>query len=129
MATELGERFGAQVPVPRADLLSLPGVSEYIAGAVRCFAWNLPEPLMDTNTVRVVGRLFGLEIRDSSRRSRRFRDLTAALVDPHEPRAYNYALLDLAEQVCMKKRQPGCAGCPVAPWCISARRAEPTPDE
>jgi len=118
MAAELMTHFDGQIPREKAELLSLPGVSEYIAGAVRCFAWNLPEPLIDTNTVRVVGRLFGLEVRDSSRRNRRFRKLITALVDPDEPRAYNYALLDLADQVCMKKRPPGCARCPVQKCCV-----------
>lgn len=121
MATELIEHFNGRVPRQRDDLLSLPGVSEYIASAVRCFAWNHPEPLADTNTVRVVGRLFGLEIKESSRRNRRFRDLLTELVDPGEPRAYNYALLDLADQVCTKKRPPECGRCPVAEWCIYGR--------
>ena len=119
MVGELMERFDGQVPREKADLLSLPGVSEYIAGAVRCFAWNLPEPLIDTNTVRVVGRLFRLGIKDSSRRNRHFRELIAALVDPVEPREYNYALLDLADQVCTKKRPSECERCPVSQWCAS----------
>ena len=118
MAAELMGRFEGRIPKSREDLLSLPGVSEYIAGAVRCFAWNLPEPLLDTNTVRVVGRLFGLEIKDSSRRSRRFRELIAAPVDRDNPRAYNYALLDLASQVCMKKQLPTCLECPVQKYCV-----------
>ncbi len=118
MATELVVRFGGQVPRSKNDLLSLPGVSDYIASAVRCFAWNLPEPVIDTNTVRVVGRLFGLEIKDSSRRNPHFRQLIAALLDPDEPRAYNYALLDLADRVCMKKRAPCCEICPAAQWCV-----------
>jgi len=118
MATDLMGRFDGRVPRERSDLLSLPGVSEYIAGAVRCFAWNLPEPLIDTNTVRVVGRLFGIETKDSSRRNRRFGELTTALLDPDEPRVYNYALLDLAEQVCMKKRPPDCRRCPIRRHCV-----------
>ncbi len=118
MAAMLSECCDGQVPQDKASLLALPGVSEYIAGAVRCFAWNLPEPLVDTNTVRVVGRLFGLEIRDSSRRNRRFQKLIEALVDQAEPRVYNYALLDLAEQVCTKKHQPDCERCPVRKHCV-----------
>lgn len=121
MTTKLIEHFGGQVPRGKADLLSLPGVSQYIASAVRCFAWNQPEPLIDTNTVRVIGRLFGLETKDSSRRNRRFRELITALVDPDEPRAYNYALLDLADEICMKKRPPECGWCPVQEWCVYAR--------
>lgn len=118
MAAELLNRFGGQVPCEKASLLSLPGVSDYIASAVRCFAWNLPEPLIDTNTVRIIGRLFGLETRDSSRRNQRFKQVISALVDPKEPRLFNYALLDLADQICMKKRPPLCQQCPVAVHCV-----------
>jgi A/G-specific adenine glycosylase len=117
MANELIDQYGGIIPRSKKDLLTLPGISEYIAGAVRCFAWNLPEPLLDTNTVRVTGRLFNLEIKDSSRRSHRFRELNAALIDPEQPRAYNYALLDLADQICMKKRPPECPVCPVRQYC------------
>ena len=118
MAADLMDRFHGRVPRKKTDLLSLPGVSEYITSAVCCFAWNQQQPLIDTNTVRVMGRLFGLEIKDSSRRNRRFRDLIAALVDPDEPQTYHYALLDLAERVCMKKRVPDCFKCPVRKYCV-----------
>lgn len=123
MATELVMRFDGRIPRDKSALISLPGVSDYIASAVRCFAWGFPEPLIDTNTVRVVGRLFGLETRDSSRRNRRFRQLIGALVDPSDPRAYNYSLLDLGEEVCVKKRDPDCHRCPVRASCLSAGEA------
>jgi A/G-specific adenine glycosylase len=126
VAKELMKRFEGQVPQEKADLLSLPGVSEYIAGAVRCFALNLPEPLIDTNTVRVTGRLFGLEIKDSSRRNRRYRQLITSLLDNDEPRTYNYALLDLAYLVCMRKRAPECFRCPVHEFCTYGSNATAT---
>ena len=56
----------------------------------------------------VMGRVLGLKIRDSSRRNRRFREQVAALVDREKPRAYNHALLDLANQACKKRPAPGC---------------------
>lgn len=118
MAAEIADRFDGQIPKEKDELLSLPGVSDYIASAVRCFAWNLPEPLIDTNTVRVIGRLFGLEIKDSSRRNRRFRELITTLLDLEQPRAYNYALLDLAYQICHKRRAPDCPRCPVQAYCL-----------
>lgn len=118
MSRYLRDRFDCQVPVATEDLLSLPGVSEYIAGAVRCFAWNMPEPLIDTNTVRIVGRLFGLEVKDSSRRNKRFRQLLAAMVSSDEPRAYNYALLDLAHEICLRRQLPKCSICPIQEYCI-----------
>lgn len=118
MAVCLMTRFGGEVPLEKDELLSLPGVSDYIASAVRCFSWNLPEALIDTNSVRIAGRLCGLEVKDSSRRNRRFREIIQALVDPERPRECNYALLDLAHQVCPKKK-PGCVECPVFRYCKS----------
>lgn len=117
LAADLMMRFGGRVPERKEDLLSLPGVSQYIAGAVRCFVWNKPEALVDTNIVRVVGRVFGLEVKDSSRRNRQYRELIGGLVDPVEPRAYNFSLLDLAEAVCTKRQPPACTQCPIVQWC------------
>lgn len=118
MAREIVKRFGGRVPEANEDLSSLPGVSDYIANAVRCFAWNYPETLMDTNTVRVIGRVFGLKTKDSSRRSQTFRNLLRSLVDLRNPRLFNYALLDLAALVCTKSRPPRCEVCPVSRWCM-----------
>lgn len=124
MAQEINTRFGGHIPTDKADLLSLPGVSEYIAGAVRCFAWDQPEVLMDTNTVRIAGRLVGWPVKDSSRRNTRFRRALELLVDPQEPRAFNYALLDLAHLVCHRRQEPRCQECPLAAWCDYASAKE-----
>lgn len=123
MTIELITRFNSEIPRSKEDLLSLSGVSEYIAGAVRCFAWNLPEPIPDTNTVRITGRLFGLEIKDSSRRNSLFKNLITKLVDPDEPRAFNYAQLDLADKVCTRKQAPDCLQCPLLRWCCYGNNA------
>lgn len=75
LAQVLATTYDGRVPIDKEKLISLPGVSDYIASAVRCFAWNLPEAIVDTNTVRVVGRLLGLETKDSSRRNQQVRKL------------------------------------------------------
>ncbi|HOS79771.1 MAG TPA: DNA-binding protein [Anaerolineae bacterium] len=117
MAQEITNRFDGRIPTEKAALLSLPGVSEYIASAVRCFAWDQPEALIDTNTVRIIGRLLGWPVKDSSRRNARFREALQTLVDPEAPRAFNYALLDLAHLLCHKRQPPLCGECPLASWC------------
>jgi len=118
LVLNITERFSGIVPESKEELMSLPGVSDYVASAVRCFAWNHPEAVIDTNTVRVVGRLYNLTTKDSSRRSTRFRNLIAELVDPKEPRMYNYALLDLADTICTKRRLPSHSLCPVLELCL-----------
>lgn len=117
---EVKNWHGGKVPETKAELLKLPGVSQYIAGAVLCFAHGKPEALIDTNTVRVTGRLFGLEAKDSSRRSRKFRQLIEQLISPYRPREFNFALLDLAAQVCKKRTPPQCSICPLRDMCHSA---------
>jgi A/G-specific adenine glycosylase len=121
MVQEIQQRFQGQIPENKEDLLSLPGVSNYIAGAVRCFAWNEPEVLLDTNTVRIIGRLPGWEVKDSSRRSSRFRQALEILIDRQNPRDFNYALLDLAHLICLKRQPPRCAECPLKQWCAFSR--------
>ncbi len=117
MADMIVNKFESKIPKDKSELISLPGISDYIACSVRCFTWNIAEPLRDTNTVRVIGRMYNLEIRDSSRRNSKFKELVAELVDPVEPRVYNFALLDLADQVCTRKEEPKCNECPLKNIC------------
>lgn len=100
MAIELEERFDGQIPDDFDILVLLPGISHYIASAVRCFASGHPDVLLDTNTVRVAGRLFGLAVTDSSRRSPLFRSVLEEIMDTEHPREFNFALIDFAALVC-----------------------------
>ncbi|GIV20582.1 MAG: DNA-binding protein [Armatimonadota bacterium] len=118
MAKQIVEKHGGTLPEDSAQLQSLPGISHYIASAVRCFAWGYPEALLDTNTVRIVGRLFGLRITDGSRRSRLFRSVLNRLLDKECPRDFNFALIDLGATVC-RSRNPACLSCPVRMYCSS----------
>ena len=118
MVDEIWNQFGSIIPQERELLLSLPGINDYIASAVRCFAWNYPDPIIDTNTVRIIGRIFGVETKDSSRRSRGIRLLTEKLIDQQDPAKFNYALLDLAHLICHKRVEPECVTCPVRPYCV-----------
>lgn len=127
MMNQINVRFAGQVPEEKTDLLSLPGVSGYVASAVRCFAWNLPDAIVDTNTVRITGRLFDLPVKDSSRRNALFRGLITTLVDPDKPRLYNFALLDLGAEICTKLQRPLCERCPVQKYCVYGSKMKSTP--
>lgn len=115
-ARRIVERHGGEIPADRGLLESLPGIGAYAASAVLSFAFNLPEPVLDANTVRLVGRLFGIGVTDSSRRSRRFRELAGRLVDRENPRFFNYSFLDLASTVC-RSGKPDCGVCPLSEVC------------
>ena len=120
MAQELHSRFNDRIPTKREELESLPGISHYIATAVRCFAFGYPDALLDTNTVRIIGRLLEIPVTDGSRRSKEFRVLLETLVDTQYPREFNFALLDHGALIC-RSRNPLCGECPVLQHCCYGR--------
>lgn len=100
------------VPTNYEQLISVPTVGPYIAGAVVCFTTNQPLTLIDSNIVRVVGRVFGLDLSGEARRKKPIIQAVTAVVDPVHPRDFYYALIDLAHIIC-RPRNPACADCPL----------------
>jgi A/G-specific adenine glycosylase len=130
LADELIDKFGGEIPEDKAALLSLPGVGDYIASSVRCFAFGQPDAIIDTNMMRVITRVFGIPFKDSLRRNRAFRALASRLVDPLKPVVYNFAILDLANQICTP-RSPDCPACPLLNICMYGQelmKNNPGPD-
>ena len=110
------------IPDQYLDLLALPGVGDYVASAVLCFSQQEARPLIDTNTVRVIGRYFGLKVHAGTRRLQSFRGLAQSLVPTGQAQAstYHYSLLDLAATVCRPAR-PQCYRCPLAAECRTSQ--------
>ena len=113
---------GAVVPTSRQVLRELPGVGEYIAGAIACFSTNQPEVILDTNIVRVLGRLSGTRVTDGSRRSVQFKRRLEQLVPRGDPKRFYFALIDLAALVCTPT-SPRCPACPLNFGCEFNARA------
>lgn len=122
LARKVVEEHNGRIPSDLSALKELPGVSDYIAGATRCFAWGHPEPILDTNIVRILGRLVGVRTNDTSRRDPKFRELAAQLIDLRFPRESNWALLDLGAKIC-KSAHPMCDICPIRAFCTFGRSA------
>jgi A/G-specific adenine glycosylase len=116
MANEIVAKHNGKIPEDFDALTSLSGISNYIASALRCFAFGYSDVLLDTNTVRVTGRILGLEISDSSRRSKQFRLALEKFIDTKHPRGFNWALIDFAALVC-KSRIPIHEQCPIRNYC------------
>lgn len=108
---------GGQVPDEPEELVKLPGVGRYTAGAVACFAYEKAVPAVDTNVKRVLQRAF--KPKDVWR-------LAGAVVPRDGKRAwrFNQALMELGALVCVA-RKPKCPECPVRRECrtFSASRS------
>jgi len=110
---DANDRFGGELPLDVEVLRTLPGVGDYVGAAIVCFADRQSEPLIDTNVVRVLGRIFGLRTDGEARRRADMRLLAQRSVYKPEPAAYHYGLLDFAARVCVA-RTPHCEKCPFA---------------
>lgn len=119
-ASYIVEKHEGRIPPDSESLMKIPGVGHYITAAIRCFAYNLPDAIIDTNVVRVITRVAGISVNDSLRRNRKFITFARQLVDPIKPREYNFALLDLANKICLP-RNPLTSRCPLEQICIFAR--------
>ena len=112
-----------RIPLEYDLLIDTEGIGPYIAGAVMCFAGNKPEPLIDTNTVRVIGRVFGLDLEGEARRRKEIREMIKTTTPLENPKEYYYCVIDLAHEIC-HYRQPACYRCPLTTICEFANNAE-----
>jgi A/G-specific adenine glycosylase len=112
---------GGQVPDDPAELVKLPGVGRYTAGAVACFAYEKSVPAVDTNVRRVIRRVF-LGDGKRGKREERIWQLAEALVprDGKKAWAFNQGLMELGATVC-SARKPRCKECPVVRDCKTGR--------
>ncbi len=117
IARVIVQNDGGNFPQDEAALLALPGIGPYTAAAVLSFAFNRAVPLVDANVARVLTRIFDDETPiDSAVGSRLLRQRAANLLNHREPRAYNSALMELGQTICIPGR-PNCPACPVRSCC------------
>jgi A/G-specific adenine glycosylase len=101
------------------ELMRLPGVGRYTAGAIASFAFDLPAPIVDANIARAVSRLLNLqEPVDQPRGGRVIWDFASRYVQGHHPGLLNSALMELGATICVP-RKPLCVICPVRSFCAA----------
>ena len=116
-AKMLMKRHGGRVPSTIDELLELPGVGRYTAGAIASLAYDVRAPILDGNVVRVLCRLDRVEAdpREPAVRERLW--ARAEEVLPQKRTGdFNSALMELGATVCTP-RNPRCLFCPVQAQC------------
>jgi A/G-specific adenine glycosylase len=142
-AGEIMRRHDGRFPRAFAEVLALPGIGRYTAGAVCSIAFNQPRPILDGNVIRVLARVYGIAapVRESATQKRlwaraealvraaararskipsRPERLGARIVRDTPRGALNQALMELGRRVCTPRR-PGCDECPLARRCRACR--------
>ena len=113
----LVDRHGGIPPNDWSALRALPGVGDYVASAVMCFAYGQHAVLLDTNTTRIARRLLGNgNMTKWEARLELYRRSGSTGPDAD----WNYALLDLGGTLCLS-RNAECVRCPVSSMCETGR--------
>jgi A/G-specific adenine glycosylase len=139
-------RHGGIFPAQFEQVLELPGIGRYTAGAICSIAFNQPQPVLDGNVIRVLTRLFGIEgdprepqtnaqlwqlaaqlverahtldqPKGRSRGRGRFGDFNGQAARACS--ALNQSLMELGATICTP-RQPACEVCPLQKCCVACR--------
>ena len=92
--------FQGEFPSTYEGISSLKGIGPYTAGAISSIAFNLPQPAVDGNVMRVLARLFEVnhDIGNPSNR-KIFQAMMEILIDPDRPGDFNQALMDLGSDI------------------------------
>ncbi|KAF0653442.1 adenine glycosylase [Cyanobium sp. Copco_Reservoir_LC18] len=116
---------GMRDPWPRTleGWMALPGIGRSTAGSILSSAFDRPFAILDGNVQRVLARLVAHPVAPKRQQSHFWR-LSETLLDPHRPRAFNQALMDLGAGVCTP-RQPACGACPWQPHCAAYAAGDP----
>ena len=109
-----------EFPREYADVLALPGVGEYTAGAICSIAYDLPTPAVDGNVLRVISRLTEDETPIDLPAYKSAVRQNLAQIYPAVAGDFTQALMELGATVCGPNRKPDCENCPCREFCGSA---------
>jgi len=114
------ENHDGIIPQTREELLKVPGIGPYTAGAILSIAFGFREPLVDGNVERVFSRLFGWDKPVDSKKAKDFFwEKAEELVSlSTNPKFFNQALMELGSLICTKS-SPRCEFCPAKKSCIA----------
>lgn len=118
IAAEITQKYDGIIPADKKALLKLPGVGNYTANAVMCFAFEKQVGVLDTNTIRILARVF--DIKSDKARPRNDKNLQNELnkvIPKNKSKIFNYALLDFAALICTAEN-PDCRKCIISRICF-----------
>lgn len=118
----LNLKFDGKLPENIIDLIGLPGIGKYTAGAIASIAFNLDEPALDANIRRVFARVFNI---DEDLGTTSGGKLIRSLIDDELPTGkagdFNQSLMDLGATICIS-RNPRCKVCPLFELCRARKK-------
>lgn len=125
-AIQVMEEYDGALPSDYQELLGLPGIGSYTAGAIASIAYGKSVPAVDGNVMRVLTRLLAddRDITKGAFKKELERELAELLICGAEkkeipPGIFNQALMEIGATVCVPNGVPLCEACPLRGICLA----------
>jgi A/G-specific adenine glycosylase len=113
------EHFNGEFPKTYEEVMSLPGVGLYTAGAIMSIAYNKPYSALDGNVIRVLSRYMGDDRSMRIEKHKKNLDkLNQSIIEKATPEIYTQAMMELGATIC-KPKNPKCESCPLQEHCLA----------
>lgn len=111
------ERGQDNLPNTKEELLKLPGIGDYTAGAILSIAYGIPSIAIDGNVYRVLGRYYAISESISKKSTYTiYSNYLESLLPEYKAGDFTQSFMDLGSQICLPKN-PNCASCPLKNSC------------
>lgn len=117
------EKYNGILPEDYTELLSLPGIGSYTAGAVASIAYGIPVPAVDGNVLRVISRVLANEediLKQSVKRN--YENWLSEVMPAEFPGEFNQSLMELGATICIPNGEARCEKCPLTQLCEARKR-------
>ena len=121
-ALHIMQDCGGQFPRTYAELIKLPGIGEYTAGAIASICFNEKVPAVDGNVLRVITRIKGSRENILLPQTKKAVSEELRTIMPRHAGAFNEALMELGELICLPNGAPLCDRCPLQPYCTACHK-------
>lgn len=113
------EEKGGVFPSSLEELLQVPGIGPYTAGAIASFAFHQKAAAVDGNVSRVISRYYGLE---GVIKKDVLEEKTLLFLPNEQPWVAMEALIELGATACQKKSK--CQECPISWACVAYKEGK-----
>ena len=122
-AQQIMTEHGGKFPRTYAQIRALSGIGDYTAGAISSICFDLPEPAVDGNVLRVYARLLcdGRCVDDAAVKHDVRAQLRSVYEQCEQCGTLTQALMELGATVCLPNGAPHCAVCPMRDCCEAYR--------
>lgn len=116
-AQKVVSHFNGKIPNTKKDLMGLPGIGEYTAGAILSIAFDIPTPAVDGNVLRVFSRLENNDVDVMTTQAKVIaQEFVTGIMPDERISCFTQALMELGAIICLPKN-PLCGTCPVYTLC------------